>query len=51
MLCLNGFELYSRWVPLVLLVCFRRIERMQIVYETNVDFYMRRTKLINKNFV
>ena len=48
MLCLSGFELYSRWVPLVLFVCFRRIERMQIVYKANVDLYMPRTKLNNK---
>ena len=32
-------------------VCFRRIERLKIVSETNVDLHIRRTKVINKNCV
>ena len=46
----------SEWVwinqhPDVLSVCFRRIERLKIVFETNFDPHMQRTKLINKKFV
>ena len=43
----------SEWVwivqhPDVLSVCFRRIEHLKIVFETNFDPHMQRTKLINK---
>ena len=41
----------SEWVWIVqhvLSVCSRRIERLKIVSGTNVDFHMRRTKLIIK---
>ena len=32
MLCLNGFELYSRWVPLEHVLGFLRIRRFRQVY-------------------
>ena len=42
-------ELYVWIVQHALSVCFRRIERLKIVFETNVDLHIRRTKVINKN--
>ena len=46
----------SEWVwivqhPDVLSVCFRWIEHLKIVFETNFDPHMQRTKLINKKIV